>query len=243
MEDNTKIHIVYTTIDEDDLTKGDFIDLGLPSGLKWASCNLGATKPCEYGDYYQWGSTTPNTDTVCDWEHTPFHEGSSSTTVWTKYNTKASYGTVDNKTVLDPEDDAAYVATNGKAHIPTQAQFQELIDNTTSEWVNCTYLGPDHSDHNVMGRKFTASNGNSIFIPASGGRLGSSFFSIGSFVGLWSSSLFTDYPIGACDLDFTSDLCYVNGYDRYGGLAVRPVSKKFYCFRNKNEINDDNGRH
>ena len=221
-EDDTNIHVVYATINEDDLTKGDFIDLGLPSGLKWASCNLGATKPCEYGDYYMWGSTTPNTDTACDLVHAPHHEGSSQAG-WTKYNTKASYGTVDNKTVLDPADDAAYVATGGKAHIPTQAQCQELLDNTTEEWVNCTYLGSDHENHNVRGIKVTGKNGNSIFIPASGNRTSYSFKNQGSYIRVWSSSLFSGYPDLAWNLCFLSTDGSMYDYERYNGIPVRPV--------------------
>ena len=220
-DDDSKVHFMnIPTIDEDDLTKGDFIDLGLPSGLKWASCNLGATKPCEYGDYYQWGSVTPNTDTVCDWAHAPFNNGASS------YD--ATYfasvrDTVCPNGVLANEFDAAVAA--GKGHIPTEAQFQELLDNTTSEWVNCTYLGPDHAEHNVMGRKFTASNGNSIFIPASGYRNGSSFYYQGSFGLVWSSSLYSDYPDNAWNLRFYSGNFLMNYNFRDYGFTVRPVSE------------------
>lgn len=220
-EDDTNVHIVvYTTINEDDLTKGDFIDLGLPSGLKWASCNLGATTPCEYGDYYMWGSTTINNADVCDWEYTPYHQGSDDSTGWTKY-----HPSVDNKTVLDPEDDAAYVAIGGKAHIPTEEQFQELKANTTSEWVNCTYLGSDHTDHNVMGKKFNGPNGNSIFIPAAGGRYRSSFNEQGSYCYVWSSSLDSDYPDCGCNLTFSSGSYSISSYRRYCGFTVRPVSE------------------
>ena len=220
-DDDSKVHFMdIPTIDEDDLTKGDFIDLGLPSGLKWASCNLGATKPCEYGDYYQWGSVTPNTDDACDWAHAPFNNGKSS------YD--ATYfasvrDTVCPNGVLANEFDAAVAA--GKGHMPTQSQFQELLDNTTSEWVNCTYLGPDHTDHTVMGRKFTASNGNSIFIPASGNRGGSSFINQGSYGYVWSSSLNSDFPYLAWDLYFNSGDCFMFGNGRYYGFTVRPVSE------------------
>lgn len=194
----------------------ELVDLGLPSGTLWASCNLGATKPEEYGDYYMWGSVTPNTDDVCDWEHTPYHEGTSSSTGWTKYNTKASYGTVDNKTVLDPEDDAAYVATGGKTHMPTKVQWDELLANTTNAWT---------TENGVNGRKFTASNGNSIFIPASGRRDGSSFFDQGSGGYVWSSSLHSGNPYNAWDLYFDSGNCDTDYDYRNLGFTVRPVSE------------------
>lgn len=220
-DDDSKVHFMdIPTIDENDLTKGDFIDLGLPSGLKWASCNLGATKPCEYGDYYQWGSVTPNTDTVCDWAYAPFNNGASEFDEAYFNAHKSEWLDGD---VLKPEYDAAVAA--GKGHMPTQAQFQELINNTTSEWVNCTYLGPDHADHNVMGRKFTASNGNSIFIPASGGRNGSSFYSRGSYAYLWSSSLYTDSPGRACNLNLHEYYWNIHYVTFGSGCSVRPVSE------------------
>lgn len=215
-EDDTNIHIVvYTTINEDDLTKGDFIDLGLPSGLKWASCNLGATTPCGYGDYYMWASTSP--DYMCDSRHAPYNDGSG---FYTKYIN------ADGKTVLDPEDDAAYVATNGKAHMPTKEQIQELIDNTTLEWVNCTYLGTDNAYHKVWGQKFTGPNGNSIFIPASGYRTLNLLYFQGSDCYIWSSSRYEGYPVTAWIL-----YCSPDGYDlnenasRTNGHPVRPVSE------------------
>lgn len=220
-EDDSEVHFMgISTIDEDDLTKGDFIDLGLPSGLKWASCNLGATKPCEYGDYYQWGSVTPNTDDACDWAHAPFNNGASNfdSTYFNAHKSEWLDGDV-----LKPEYDAAVAV--GKGHMPTQAQFQELIDNTTSEWVNCSYLGGDHAEHTVMGRKFTASNGNSIFIPASGYRNGSSFNDQGGYGFVWSSSLASDYPYDAWYLYFDSGDCSMYGGNRCYGLAVRPVSE------------------
>ena len=81
----------------------EWVDLGLPSGTKWATCNVGATKPEEYGNYYAWGET--ETKTTYNWSTYKWCNGSAETQ--TKYCTNSDYGTVDNKTVLDLEDDAA----------------------------------------------------------------------------------------------------------------------------------------
>lgn len=208
----------------------ELVDLGLPSGTKWASCNLGATKPEEYGDYYMWGSVTPNTDDVCDWAHAPYQTNasptSSSTTKWTKYlgSTSSSYkdpSATDEdalKTVLDPEVDAAYVATNGKAHMPTKAQFNELLSGTTNEWT---------TENGVYGRRFTSKTDSSkyIFIPASGGRFDSSFVNQGSSGYVWSSSLDSNNPYSAWGLYFGSGNCNMGGFNRYSGFTVRPVSE------------------
>lgn len=224
-EDDSKVHYK-------DVPHYDMVDLGLPSGLKWATCNLGATKPEEYGDYFMWGSVTPNTDTAWDWAHAPYQTNASATsysaTKWTKYlgSTSSSYkdpSATDEdalKTVLDPEDDAAYVATNGAMRMPTKEEFDELLSGTTNEWT---------TENGVYGRKFTSKTDSSkyIFIPASGGRNGSSFFGQGSDGYVRSSSLDSDNPGYAWDLYFGLGRCYVSGYrNRSVGLAVRPVLDK-----------------
>ena len=102
------------------------VDLGL--SVKWASCNLGASKPSEYGGYYQWAGTEDVSDlSIClDWNNCPYHTGSEQRLGWTKYNTKWSYGTVDNKTVLESMDDAASVALGEKWRMPTIEEWEEL---------------------------------------------------------------------------------------------------------------------
>ena len=113
-------------------TKGhSYVDLGLSSGLKWAKCNIGATSETEDGDYFQWGETT--SDTVYDWAHYKYCNGSYNTL--TKYNNYSSYGTVDNKTTLDLEDDAARVNMEGDWRMPTATEYQTLYDETL--WVWC----------------------------------------------------------------------------------------------------------
>ena len=113
-----------------------YVDLGLSSGLKWAKCNIGATSETEDGDYFQWGETT--SDTVYDWAHYKYCNGSSTT--MTKYCTNSSYGTVDNKTTLEPEDDAAIQnlrsqSGHEEARMPTASEYQTLYNETL--WVWC----------------------------------------------------------------------------------------------------------
>ena len=134
----------------------------------------------------------------------------------TKYNTSTDYGkNPDDKTTLDSEDDAARVNMGGDWRMPTEAECQELLNNTTNEWATI---------NGVSGRKFTSKiNGNSIFIPAAGGRLGSEFSDQGSSGYVWSSSLDYEGHKYASGLYFNSGNCGVYGTARFHGLSVRGV--------------------
>ena len=177
--------------------------------------NVGATSESDYGDYFQWGSTTPNTDTVCDWEHAPFNGGN------TSYNAEAFNkvkDTVCPNGVLAKEYDAAAQIMGGDWRMPTEAEFQELLANTEPWHIN-TASG-------VKGYKFIGSNGKYIFIPLSGYRVGSSTNSQNYDGRVWSSSLNTTTPQNAWTLDFDSDAdTIISLYDhyRYGGYTVRGV--------------------
>lgn len=189
-----------------------YVDLGLPSGTKWATCNVGASKPEEYGDYFAWGETKPKTD----YSWSTYKWGNAYDQL-TKYCTKSSYGLngfTDNKTTLDLADDAARANWGGLWRMPSKEQFEELLENTTSRWVTV---------NGKYGRLFTASNGNSIYLPAAGDRYGTSLYFAGSLSYYWSSSLETDYPNLAYILYFGSGGVNVNNNDRYYGLTVRPV--------------------
>ena len=109
----------------------EYVDLGLPSGLKWAKCSIGAQNEYEHGLFFQWGETT--SDTVYDWAHYKYCNGSSTTL--TKYCTDSSYGTIDHKTTLDPEDDAATQIMGGDWRMPTASEYQTLYNETL--WVWC----------------------------------------------------------------------------------------------------------
>ena len=190
----------------------DAIDLGL--SVKWASCNVGAIQPEGYGDYFAWGETDPTQKSSYNWSTYIWCNGSSSSL--TKYNTASSRGVVDNKTILDLEDDAARANWGGTWRMPTDAEWTELRNNCTWTWT---------TQNGVNGTLVTSnSNGNSIFLPAAGSRGDSSLDVAGSGGYYWSSSLNTDYPHRACNVYFHSSSVGRNyNYHRYYGLSVRPV--------------------
>lgn len=186
----------------------EYVDLGL--SIKWATCNVGASKPEDYGDYYAWGETVTKSD--YSWATYKWCNGSSST--MTKYCTSSSYGKVDNKTVLDPEDDAAHVKWGGNWRMPTREEQDELRTKCTWTWT---------SQNGVYGRKVTGPNGNSIFLPAAGCRFGGGLGDAGSNGYYWSSSLLSGSSDFAYDLYFSSGYVdWVYNY-RYEGRSVRAV--------------------
>ena len=187
----------------------EYVDLGL--SVKWATCNVGASKPEEYGDYFAWGETEPKD--YYDWSTYKWCNGSYYTQ--TKYCTNSSYGTVDNKTTLDLSDDAARANWGGNWRMPTHEEQEEL--RTQCTWIWTTQNG-------VYGYKVTSKkNGNSIFLPAAGYRVDSSLYLAGSYGNYWSSSLYTGYPRSAYDLSFDSGIVGWGNYSRCIGFTVRPV--------------------
>ena len=156
----------------------EYVDFGLPSGLKWAKCNVGAESETDYGYYFQWGDIVDKSNADCSWASYKYCNGSGTTLK--KYNSESYYGIVDNIETLETKDDAATQIMGGDWRMPTIAEFGELIDNTTNEWTQV---------NGVNGYKFTSSNGSSIFFPASGHRYGSSFINQGSYGEVWSSSV------------------------------------------------------
>ena len=186
------------------------VDLGLPSGTLWADRNVGADAPEAYGDYFAWGETETKDNYA--WSTYKWCNGSDRTQ--TKYCTNSSYGTVDNKTVLELEDDAAYVNMGAEWRMPTLTEQIELLDNCTWEWT---------TQNGVNGRKVTGPNGNSIFLPAAGYRYGSSLSNAGSYGYFWSSSLNESHPYGAYVLYFYSGSYDWGYYGRYYGRSVRAV--------------------
>ena len=199
----------FTTKDYEDyaFSAPEAVDLGL--NVKWASFNLGASKPEEYGFYYAWGETKP--------------KGDSYTYKWgdlvalTKYCTDSSYGYngfTDGKTLLDPEDDVAHVKLGGKWRMPTDAEWTDLRNNCTWEWTTM---------NGIKGRLVTGPNGNSIFFPAAGFRGGTSLVYTGSFGDYWSSLLQSDFPRAAWRMGFDSDYVIRGSADRSALLPVRPV--------------------
>lgn len=208
-----------------------FVDLGLPSGLKWAACNVGANSPEECGDYFAWGEIEPyySSQDPLTWK-----EEKSAGYHWTSYkwynvsnNTLTKYTTdkggsytplPDNKTTLEMEDDAARANWRGSWRMPTDAEWTELR-------TECT--GTSTTQNGVSGILVTGPNGNSMFLPAAGGYLPvsggqSGLSNKGSYGGYWSSSLDTGAPRNALTASFVSSLARDSDY-RYYGLSVRPV--------------------
>ena len=191
-----------------------YVDLGLPSGTKWATCNVGAATPEEYGNYYAWGETEPKE--TYDWATYKWCNGRYKTL--TKYSTDSDYGTVDNKIVLELADDAARANWGGAWRMPTDAEWTELRENCEWTWID------DYNGTGVAGLIVTSNiNGNSIFLPAAGCHRYDDLFLAGGYGYYWSSSLSTDYPDSAWDVFFDSDGVSRDYGSRHYGLSVRPV--------------------
>ena len=194
----------------------DYVNLGLPSGLLWATCNVGATTPEGYGDYFAWGETIPK-DTY-DWCNYKYCNGSPQTLTKYTYPGYGYNGLWDQLTTLLSEDDSATANWGNDWRMPTIFEWEELLQYTTNTWTIC---------NGVKGRLFTASNGNSLFLPAAGGRWGDELRYLGGIGHYWSSSLVDDYPRYARFLLFSSDIAFalVNDIseDRCYGFSVRPV--------------------
>ena len=191
----------------------EYVDLGLPSGLLWATCNVGADSPEDYGDYFAWAETT--TKSVYNWSTYQYCMGSDNTL--TKYCNNASYGYngyTDNLTVLQAGDDAATANWGSDWRMPTKEEWQELLNNTTHTWT---------TQNGVNGRLFTASNGQGLFLPAAGYRNESSLGYVGSYGYYWSSSLNTGYPSDAWYFYFNSGNYGMDISGRYYGPSVRAV--------------------
>jgi hypothetical protein len=193
----------------------EYVDLGLPSGTLWATCNVGATCPEEYGDYFAWGETVPKD--VYSWSTYKWCNGTPMTL--TKYCTSSSLGTVDDKTELEPEDDAATVNWGEPWCIPSREQQYELVNQCTWTWT--THNG-------VNGQLVTGPNGNTIFLPAAGLHRSDSISSVGLWGYYWSCEIFSggDYHTYGLRLNEDGGHSGLNNiFQRSRGLPVRAVRK------------------
>ncbi len=190
-----------------------YVDLGLPSGTKWATCNVGANSPIAYGDYFAWGETSPKSNYI--WSTYRWCNGSESTL--TKYCDKSSYGNngfTDNLTTLEAADDAATVNWGEGWRMPTKAEMNELLNSC-----NHTYI----KRNGMNGRLFTGPNGNSIFIPSAGTYNGSTNYGANSYGEYWLSNIVDMSPSFANDLYFERGNYDIQGLSRSEGKPVRPV--------------------
>lgn len=203
----------FTTLDGLGIVTHTYVDLGLPSGILWATCNVGADSPEEYGDYFAWGEIQPKS--IYNWNTYQHCNGSYNS--MTKYCINSSYGYngySDYYFSLLPEDDAATVNWGEDWRIPTKAEWEELFENTTHTWTTL---------NGVNGRLFTASNGNSIFLPATGYRNDGNVYNVGSSGFYWSNSLDMARSNNAWYFCFDPNYFYMNSFYRRYGSSIRPV--------------------
>ena len=198
----------------------EYVDLGLPSGTKWARCNVGADKETDCGLYFSWGETE-GYDSIINTKQFSlkyykfsYHYSNSA---FTKYNE------TDGKMVLDLEDDAAYVNMGGRWHMPSKEQIKELIANTEVTWVI------DYNGSGASGKLLTSNiNGNNLFLPACGYLFNESHIMINIFGRFWSNSIsHSNFEESFC-LSFDSSTTYVCDGFRYMGRCVRGVFNTFW---------------
>ena len=182
-----------------------YVDLGLSSGLKWATCNVGADSPEDYGNYYAWGETATKSSYYSD----------NSTTYGLSYSELQSRGIIGSDGNLTASYDAATANWGGSWRMPTRDEIKELVNNCTWKWT--TYNG-------VNGRLVTGPNGNSIFLPAAGYRHDTSLINAGSYGLYWSATPYS-HSYSAYYLRFYSRYYDWNYYNRGYGFTVRPVSE------------------
>ncbi|MBQ2574419.1 MAG: hypothetical protein II575_09370, partial [Bacteroidales bacterium] len=191
----------------------EYVDLGLPSGTKWATMNIGAERPEDFGTYFAWGETSPKT--VYDWESYIYADGDSdSDPQLTKYCNDSGLGITDALTELETGDDAATAILGSNWRMPTYDEVIELRDYC--EHVFTTQNG-------VAGTLVTGPNNQSIFIPAAAGRYYNNLILSEGTGSYWSSSLDTDDPTKAQGLSLGSDGFGTITSPRYFGLPIRPV--------------------
>ncbi len=193
-------------------SRGDAVDLGL--SVKWGTCNIGATKPEEYGNYYAWGETSTKEN------YTPgsYKFLNIIDTTLTKYCHDSRHGTPDGKSRLEKNDDVASVVSGGKWRMPTKQEIEELIEKCSWSWT---------SINGVLGYVVTGSNGNSIFLPASGAigdkEEGISIHAKGTNLCYWGAEISVETD-GAAFGFFAEDGEIGCGLSRrFYGKPVRPV--------------------
>ena len=243
VENNVTAGMVDTEIEKpgvaDPANGHAYVDLGLRVGgnkILFATMNIGANSPEEYGDYFAWGETSKRYTSISgntlvggtfNWSNCPYHTGSSSTTGWNKYipTAKTSYwsgdGDPDNKLTLEASDDAATVQWGGNWRMPDKADLQFLVSsNVTYEWTN------DWNSTGVKGLVITGKSdysANSIFLPAASQFYSASRNSAGSNGYYWSRSLYENIPQNAWYLNFSDEDKYIGESYRSNGQPVRPV--------------------
>ena len=212
-----------------------YVDLGLRVGgnkILFATMNIGASAPQEYGDYFAWGETSKRYTSISgssvvdgsfEWANCPYHAGSAGNTGWSKYipTGKESYGVVDNKLTLEAGDDVASVLWGGNWRMPDKSDLEYLISsNVTYSWTN------DYNDTGVPGFIITGKgsfSSASLFLPAAGYCKDTDLFVAGDYGSCWSRSVLSGSPDEAWILCFEAGGQDMGSNSRYNGRSVRPV--------------------
>ena len=194
----------------------DYIDLGLPSGTMWATCNVGADNPEDYGDYFAWGETQSKatyTESNYVYSHGSYNQ-------LTKYCSQSNFGIdgfTDDLTTLQSDDDAATANWGEGWSTPTNKQWVELLTKCSRSWTTI---------NGVKGCLFTGRNGNTIFLPAASSRNEEDSRGVGDDGSYWSSSLNKGFPEYAKGFKFIISFDDCDLYDdlsRCSGRSIRPV--------------------
>lgn len=203
---------VSGTVDEH-----DYVDLGLSSGTKWATCNVGAKKPADYGDYFAWGETKPKED--YSWNTYKWCQGDYNRQ--TKYCMDSDYGSVDSLEKLSEIDDAATANWGNEWRIPTIKEFKELMDGCDWVWMR------DYQRSGNSGRLGTSKfNGNTIFLPAAGFQDGTDLYNADLNGTYWTPALVIELSDSAYYLGFDTSISENKlYYERFYGRTVRAVVK------------------
>ncbi|MBP5364826.1 MAG: hypothetical protein J6Y82_02745 [Bacteroidales bacterium] len=192
-----------------------YVDLGLPSGTLWATCNIGAKAPMDYGKYFAWGETAPKKDWTCyNWENYKYCNGTHNSI--TKYCDRKQYGNkgfTDKLKALEPADDAAVALWGDEWRMPTYNDATELLQHCKCDIIRL-------NDFDVC--RFTGSNGNYLLLPAAG-HLGPIDDGIGKYGRYWLSSIGTSQPDYVWCIFSNSENCGLTDEHRRYGLTIRPV--------------------
>ncbi len=200
------------------LVEHTYVDLGLPSGTLWATCNVGATAPEQAGDYFAWGETEPKEN--YDWTNEGDYKWGVAKWNGETYEGMTKYNNEDGLLTLETADDAATANWSGKWRTPTQKEMQELLDECQWDWTT-DYNGTGKAGYIVTSK--AEGNTNAIFLPAAGYYDQSYFVLAGSQGYYWSSSLYEESPSVVNVLYFGSDFYMGSSNRRCSGYSVRPV--------------------
>ncbi len=210
LKKHEECHVVKVVETRGTENSHEWVDLGLPSGVKWATCNVGANKPEECGDYFSWGEVMPkNNYFITEYKWYDLRSDK-----YIKYNNNPNWGVVDNKTTLDPEDDAATANFGGNWRTPTADEWDEILNNCSWTWTE---------EYDINGWKVMGPNGNNIFLPAAGHVKRKEPSEVTWWGRYWSSSLKPDNSDNPkCFASFVQDR-YLTAASRPMGFSVRPV--------------------